>query len=274
MSENINESVMRCMATIDSVNRVAKEKGLNIGLGAISINSLYDADKLVIYKTLVSELHDRLDMKKLAKDNWDAFNDIKNCLHYIKEIEKVLANEVGVNEVGVNTTTISNNKQDKQKEEEAPKRESNTKPKINYNKKLNPSNNPIIERGLVKLPHPIKELLVKHNVTIKLGDILYEGKAGVFTTFVNNIVLDYRDDNIEDALLHEIGHALDYILGIHREQKIISSYRRREIRYNSEYYYSTIEEYIAESISEYYNDTLDRQSNMYRELNRILRSVR
>lgn len=269
---DINESVMRCMATIDSVNRVAKEKGLNIGLGAISINSLYDADKLVIYKTLVSELHDRLDMKKLAKDNWDAFNDIKNCLHYIKEIEKVLVSEG--KEAQTNTTTISNNKQDKQKEEEAPKRESNTKPKINYNKKLNPSNNPIIERGLVKLPHSIKELLAKHNVTIKLGDILYEGKAGVFTTFVNNIVLDYRDDNIEDALLHEIGHALDYILGIHREQKIISSYRRREIRYNSEYYYSTIEEYIAESISEYYNDTLDRQSNMYRELNRILRSVR
>ena len=271
---NINESVMRCMATIDSVNKVAKEKGLNIGLGAISINSLYDADKLVIYKILVSELHDRLDMKKLAKDNWDAFNDIKNCLHYIKEIEKALvseANEVGVNEAQTNTTTISNNKQ---KEEKAPKRESNTKPKINYNKKLNPSNNPIIERGLVKLPHPIKELLVKHDVTIKLGDIQYEGKAGVFTTFVNNIVLDYRDDNIEHALLHEIGHALDYILGIHREQKIISSYRRREIRYNSEYYYSTIEEYIAESISEYYNDTLDRQSNMYRELNRILRSVR
>lgn len=261
MSENINESVMRCMATIDSVNRVAKEKGFNIGLGAISINSLYDADKLVIYKTLVSELHDRLDMKKLAKDNWDAFNDIKNCLHYIKDIEKALVSEA--------TTTISNNKQ---KEEKAPKRESNTK--INYNKKLNPSNNPIIERELVKLPHPIKELLAKHNVTIKLGDILYEGKAGVFTTFVNNIVLDYRDDNIEYALLHEIGHALDYILGIHREQKIISSYRRREIRYNSEYYYSTIEEYIAESISEYYNDTLDRQSSMYRELNRILRSVR
>lgn len=261
---NINESVMRCMATIDSVNRVAKEKGFNIGLGAISINSLYDADKLVIYKILVSELHDRLDMKKLAKDDWGAFNDIKNCLHYIKDIEKALVSEESNEQT--NTMTISNNKQ-----ERSEKRESNTK--INYNKKLNPSNNPIIERGLVKLPHPIKELLVKHDVTIKLGDIQYEGKAGVFTTFVNNIVLDYRDDNIEHALLHEIGHALDYILGIHKEQKIISSYRGREIRYDNEYYYSTIEEYIAESISEYYNDTLDRQSSMYRELNRILHSV-
>jgi hypothetical protein len=97
---------------------------------------------------------------------------------------------------------------------------------------------------------------------------------GYYVPSGNYIVMreDYR--SIEGALIHEIGHSLDYNLGLRNNEIIIDSYMNHEVSFtnanNSDYYYSNVAEYIAESIAEYYNGTLDEDTDMYQELDYIL----
>ena len=97
---------------------------------------------------------------------------------------------------------------------------------------------------------------------------------GYYNRATNRIVMrqDYR--SIDKALIHELGHCIDNQLGLRYNDTIIDSYMNNEVSFtdesNSGYYYSSIAEYIAESISEYYNGTLDEDTVMYQELDSIL----
>lgn len=97
---------------------------------------------------------------------------------------------------------------------------------------------------------------------------------GFYDYYYNDIVMRQDSMSIQSALLHEIGHALDYHLGLAYNEVIIDSYIEGEVEFtnadNSDYFYSSLVEYIAESIAEYYNGTLDEDTVMYQELDYIL----
>lgn len=146
-------------------------------------------------------------------------------------------------------------------------------------KTLNPDNIYSIEKELAKVPDAVKKLLIENGVEIYIQDGLGENfKEGVFTHGVyywdtNKIVMNASDNSIEYALIHEIGHALDDILGIDTE-KIWESYESQEIEYDNEHYYSEIREYVAEGVQGYYNGTLEKNTTMYNELNNILGGIK
>ena len=81
--------------------------------------------------------------------------------------------------------------------------------------------------------------------------------------------MDANNFSIEYALIHEIGHALDDILNL-KTENIISSYEKSEIIYDNEHFNSSISEYIAQGIHEYYNNRLNKDTIIYKELNSIL----
>lgn len=96
--------------------------------------------------------------------------------------------------------------------------------------------------------------------------------AGYYNTSSNNIVMRQNNQAIDQALIHEIGHCIDNQIGLRYNQAIIDSYESCEVSFvsNSDYYYSCIEEYVAESIEYYFNDTLDKDTVIYQELDYIL----
>ena len=100
------------------------------------------------------------------------------------------------------------------------------------------------------------------------------GIAGFYNVPNNIIVMRQDYESIDKALIHELGHCIDSQLGLRYNDTIIDSYMNNEVSFidesNSGYYYSSIAEYIAESISEYYNGTLDEDTVMYQELDSIL----
>lgn len=98
------------------------------------------------------------------------------------------------------------------------------------------------------------------------------GVAGYYHIINNYIVIREDAGNIRHALIHEIGHALDYNLGLRYNETLIDSYIEGEVEFanNSDYYYSCVEEYIAESIKYYYNDLLPHDTDIYQELDYIL----
>lgn len=144
---------------------------------------------------------------------------------------------------------------------------------------LNPDAIPSIEKELAKVPTAIKKLLIENGVEIYIQEGYGEShQEGVYTYgsyywSSNAIVMDATNNSIESALIHEIGHALDDFLDL-RTEKILESYENKEVSYDYDYYYSCIEEYIAQSIHEYYNGTLEKNTDMHRELDRILGSVK
>lgn len=142
------------------------------------------------------------------------------------------------------------------------------------NKSLNPQQYEVIENELNKLPEKIKRLLVNNEVEITTQNDILDSIEGVETYGLyywdsNHIYIDAHDYSVEYALLHEIGHALDDIIDM-RTEKIISSYEKKEIEYDNEHFYSDIAEYIAQGVHEYFNGTLDKNTDMYKELNKIL----
>lgn len=147
----------------------------------------------------------------------------------------------------------------------------------NYNSKLNPYNNKAIEKELTKLPKKVKKALVKNKITIEINDnaVMRQGMnvEGFYSYYDRKISLKSNEDSIEYALLHEIGHSLDHIAKISNEKAIRKSYERREVPFANDYFYSTIEEYIAQSISDYYNGILPKDTAMYRKLDVILFNI-
>lgn len=144
---------------------------------------------------------------------------------------------------------------------------------------LNPDAIPSIEKELAKVPTAIKKLLIENGVEIYIQEGYGENHQedvytyGSYYWSNNAIVMDATNNSIESALIHEIGHALDDFLNL-RTEKILESYKNKEVYYDYDYYYSCIEEYIAQSIHEYYNGTLEKNTDMHRELDRILGTVK
>ena len=149
---------------------------------------------------------------------------------------------------------------------------------------LNPQGYSIVADELGKVDKDVLELLERTGLEIIYSDEtidIHEDAMqlsdncivlGYYNSMTNRIVMREERMAIENALLHEIGHALDEHIGLRYNETIIDSYMRGEIVFsdNNEYYYSCIEEYIAQSISDYYNDLLDKDTMMYQELNYIL----
>ena len=142
------------------------------------------------------------------------------------------------------------------------------------NEILNPSGYKIIENELNKIPSKIKNLLIENNVELILYDGLInieENKEtyGKYNWHNKIITMDANNFSIEYALIHEIGHALDDILNL-KTENIISSYEKSEVIYDNEHFNSSISEYIAQGIHEYYNNRLNKDTIIYKELNSIL----
>lgn len=144
---------------------------------------------------------------------------------------------------------------------------------------LNPDKIPAIEKELAKIPDAVKRLLIANEVTIEIkeghGEQM-DSDSYTYGTYYwdeNKIIMDAKNSSVEDALIHEIGHALDDIIGIETE-KIWESYENQEIKYENEHFYSEIREYVAQGIHEYYNGTLEKNTTMYKELNAILGGIR
>lgn len=116
------------------------------------------------------------------------------------------------------------------------------------------------------------DVIEKHEDNINLAED--RRVLGYYHNVYNYIVMREDYGSIEGALIHEIGHALDNHLGLRNNETIIDSYMNHEVSFtnanNSDYYYSNVAEYIAESIAEYYNGTLDKDTDMYQELDYIL----
>lgn len=151
---------------------------------------------------------------------------------------------------------------------------------------LNPYGYTAVAEQLDKIDDEVLSLLARTGLKIYYSSDTIESYEEVRQYADNKICLGYyvpsgnyivmREDNrsIEGALIHEIGHSLDNHLGLRNNQTIIDSYINHEVSFtnanNSDYYYSNVAEYIAESIAEYYNGTLDEDTDMYQELDYIL----
>ena len=145
------------------------------------------------------------------------------------------------------------------------------------NKILNPEQYIVMEKELNKLPASIKKLLVDNGVEIIINEIVDEKEDietfGRYYWDYNLIEMDVHNYSIEEALVHEVGHALDDFLDF-RTEKIIASYENDEIVYENPHHNSSIEEYIAEGIACYYNNTMNKNTDMYKELHKILGGYR
>ena len=145
---------------------------------------------------------------------------------------------------------------------------------------MNPFGYESVANELDKLSDDAKFIIESGDLYIIYSDDLIELQeeecgfniAGYYNTINNRIVMKQDNQAIEQALLHEIGHAIDFNIGLRYNQEIIDSYESYEVEFknNSDYYYSCIEEYIAESIEYYFNGTLDENTVMYQELNEVL----
>lgn len=149
---------------------------------------------------------------------------------------------------------------------------------------LNPFGYGIVEEQLDKVEERsgsgVLELLESSELEIYYSDDLIDKReeyagfsiAGLYMAGGNLIVMREDEQAIETALLHEIGHALDFNLGLRYNETLIDSYIEGEVEFtdNSDYYYSCIEEYIAESIEYYYNGLLPEDTDIYQELDYIL----
>lgn len=145
---------------------------------------------------------------------------------------------------------------------------------------MNPFGYESVANELEKLSDDAKFIIESSDLYIIYSDDLIELQeeecgfniAGYYNTINNRIVMQQDNQAIEQALLHEIGHAIDFNIGLRYNQAIIDSYESCEVEFenNSDYYYSCVEEYIAESIEYYFNGTLDEDTVMYQELDYIL----
>ena len=145
---------------------------------------------------------------------------------------------------------------------------------------MNPFGYELVANELEKLSDDAKFIIESSDLYIIYSDDLIELQeeecgfniAGYYNTINNRIVMQQDNQAIEQALLHEIGHAIDFNIGLRYNQEIIDSYESCEVEFenNSDYYYSCVEEYIAESIEYYFNGTLDEDTVMYQELDYIL----
>ena len=148
------------------------------------------------------------------------------------------------------------------------------------NEILNPDKIESLEKELNKVPTKIKQLLIENGVEIHIQDGLLENyKEGVYTygiyTYDTNIItMDAHDFSIETALIHEIGHALDDIIGLSPSEKINESYENKEINYDNDHFYSELAEYVAEGVQRYYNGTLDKNTLVYQGLHEILGGIK
>lgn len=146
-----------------------------------------------------------------------------------------------------------------------------------YNSKLNTYGNAAIETELSKLPKKVKKALVKNRITIEINDNavrrLGPNTEGFYSYGDRRIVIKHNENSIKYALLHEIGHALDHIANISSKKAIRKSYGRYEVPFDNDYFYSSVEEYVAQSIAEYCNGTLPKNTTMYNKLDIILDSI-
>ena len=148
-------------------------------------------------------------------------------------------------------------------------------------KYFNPYNYTQVNYELDKLPADIKNLLIENNIQFAYKNIESQNKNekiyGQYYWDDNLIIIDKDDFSIEYAFIHEIGHALDDIYNISANKTLIQCYNNKEITFtdveNNEYFYSEIREYVAQAIQEYYNNTLDKNSNTYKELDKILNNI-
>ncbi|CEQ01696.1 Uncharacterised protein [[Clostridium] sordellii] len=137
-----------------------------------------------------------------------------------------------------------------------------------------------MKKELNKLPENVlSDLKYNYNLEIsavnKIEDSVVFGKkidvAGEFITYnnenKNKIVVEY--DQVEHALLHEIGHALVKVWALHEEDQIQKSFNDKEFYFGSDYYYEDINEYIAEGIKHYYRDDLDN-GDLKQALDKVL----
>lgn len=143
---------------------------------------------------------------------------------------------------------------------------------------LNPDGYEVIQKELDKVPTEIKKLLIDNGVEIIINEIADEKEGfeiyGRYYWDSNLIEMDIHNYSIENALIHEIGHALDDIFNISSSEKIIKSYENKEMNYTNPHHYSEVREYVAQSVEEYYNNTLDKNTLVYEELNNILGGYR
>lgn len=151
------------------------------------------------------------------------------------------------------------------------------------NRELNVFGYTAVENELNKIDESVKELLVANDVYVLFNEELIEsrestvgfGVSGYYNYDMNLVVMSESTRNIEQALIHELGHALDDILGLEYNDGIVDSYSMKEVEFsdNADYYYQNISEYIAESIEYYYNGLLDTDSIIYQELDYVLGNI-
>ena len=150
--------------------------------------------------------------------------------------------------------------------------------RVEENKTLNPDNYSVVEYELNKLPYEIKQLLIDNDVIITYENILESYEEGKYTHGVyywndNTILMNSSDYSIEYALIHEIGHALDDILNISENEILNRCYEEKEVYFNNNHFYLDVREYVAQSIHEYFNGTLDEESNTFEEIDNIINNI-
>lgn len=144
------------------------------------------------------------------------------------------------------------------------------------NEILNPEKIGIIEQELNKVPAKIKQLLIDNGVEIHLQEDLGENyQEGVYTYGIYNfdtniITMDATENSIELALIHEIGHALDDIYNLRNDSRVIESYEEKEIDFSNPHFESSVVEYVAECIQQFYNGNLAENTKIFDALNNIL----
>lgn len=133
-------------------------------------------------------------------------------------------------------------------------------------------NNKEVEKELDKLSKQALSDLKSIGIDIVVENHIDESRAastggrGVAGYYDSNERIVYVEkEHIEWALTHEIGHALDYNFLISNDPRVKASYDSKEIKFEiyEDYYYSSIEEYIAESYKMYCNDKLNANTYMY-----------
>lgn len=143
--------------------------------------------------------------------------------------------------------------------------------------KSNHNNNYMVQSLLNRLPYKLLNDINNSNVSIVLDDnFLNEHNKkydGQYTYSTKVITLDSSNKSIEHSLYHEIGHYLEDKYQLHNNDKILKSFLDEEFYFGSNYYNESIKEYIAESINHYLKSDLYKDSDLYKELDSVLKNL-
>lgn len=141
---------------------------------------------------------------------------------------------------------------------------------------LNPNNYTQVNYELEKLPSKIKQLLIDNNIFITYGFLEVEDDNIIHGRYLwddNTVIMNKDDGSICYAFIHEVGHALDDILKLEENEELIKAYEEKEIYFDNEHFYLDVNEYIAQSIQEYFDGTLDNSTRTYKVINEIIKNI-